>query len=149
MKKEQVLHLVYDLDWSLPEHIQKNAITQLTNVDPDLCDLLVQPRLKSTWLNATKVIKCIGYPKNIKAIPSLIWLLQDLSWPGVPNAIDIMKEIDTYILVPLLEQSIKKAYHDNDSLWLAGIKEFISSTSIIANDFSEKGVLELLSFADW
>jgi len=114
LKREIVLKYVMDLDWKLPKETQDNAIKMLMNIDPQLCHLLIQPMLKSTWHNATIVIKSLGYPHNEQALDGLIWLLQDLNWPGITNAFEILKGIDKKILLPLLGKNVKKAYIEQD-----------------------------------
>jgi hypothetical protein len=143
------MKLVENLDWSLPKEIQQNAMDQLIKIDPNKCDLLMQEMMKPTWHNSTLVIKEIGYPLNKKAIPTLLFLLQDLNWPGVKTAFEILQAVDKSYLVPLLEQNIEEAFNEEDYMWLGGIKYFVISSKIMRNDFQNPGIYDLLRYSDY
>ncbi len=149
MEYKDIIELVNQLDWSLSENIQNHAKTELINISPENCDLLIQPMLKNTWHNATLVIKTIGYPNNKKSLSSLIWLLQDLNWPGVSNAFDILKSVNKDILITLLESSIKRAYLESDYMWLGGIKYFLMDAQICRNDFKNLDIYDFLDYSDF
>jgi len=148
MKEEEIIKLIEDLDWNLPEKTQYEAMRKLMKIDEESCHLLVQKMKKNTWLNATRIIMDLGYPFNRKALPSLIWLLQDLNWPGVTNAFESLKIVDKKAITPLLEKCIKEAFEGEDFMWLGGIKYFVEEAEIAEEDFENKGIFDLLSCAD-
>lgn len=141
--------LIENLSWEMPEDKQLNAIQKLSELEPEKCHLLINPMLKSTWENATLVIEKIGYPRNKAAIPSLIWLFQDLNWPGVDRAFSILTRVDKCDLIPLLEDAIEKAYVEKDYMWLGGIKRFLESCRINEKYFINKDIYKLLIYADF
>lgn len=150
MNSNKMLELIKMLDWSLPRSEQKGAFKELLSVvDASNSDLLIQPMLKGTWYNAVLLTKAIGYSKNERALKSLIWLLQDLSWPGTYQAILILKKVDKSVLIPLLESAISEAFQSNDFMWLAGIKQFLFIAQIYKLDFVNSDIHDLLLFADF
>ena len=120
---DDISELVGNLDWNLPKCVQEKAIgTLLTTVNEDDYDLLIPLGSKNTWVNIVKIIETVGYPKNNKALPSLILLLQDLNWPGANEGMGILKNIEHEVLVPMIETAIESASMSCDYMWLAGIK---------------------------
>ena len=104
---------------------------------------------KSTWDNAVRIIKCVGYPKNKQALPSIALLFQDLNWPGAYESIEILKEIDKKVFLPIIEAAIEEAFKCKDYMWLGGIKQFIEDAKICKNDFEDNNMYDLLAYADW
>jgi len=149
MDNFEINQLIKNLSWDLPEDTQLNAIQKLLEIEPENCNLLLNPMLKATWENATLVIEKIGYPRNKAAIPSLLELFQDLNWPGVEKAFTILSQVDKCDLIPLIEDAIMKAYVEKDYIWLAGIKEFLRSSGINENHFYKKDIYKLLLYADF
>jgi len=49
----------------------------------------------------------------------------------------------------MLEKNIKKAYEEQDFMWLAGIKHFMQNATIPEADFDDKSVFNLLAYADY
>ena len=146
---EAVRTSIKNLNWTLPTNIQQNAIRDLLNIDDDNVAMLIDPNQKYTWENATLVIEQIGYPKNSKALPGLLWLLQDINWPGALKAIEILKSTDKLVILPLVEQTIIKAYEDEDYMWLGGIKRLIEEAKYTINDFSNVETYKLLNYSDF
>ena len=126
IEHDEIIKLVHDLDWNLSKQIQESAVSKLVNQINSLDTyLLIHPFNKCTWHNAVRVIELLGYPKNKNALPSLIYLLQDLNWPGNEKGMNILSKIDRNELIPLLEIAIKDSFNANDLTWLAGIKHFL------------------------
>jgi len=145
-----IISLVNDLDWNLPEEQRKKAAQAIINsVDMDDYDLLIIAGNKCTWSNSVLLLKEIGYPKNKKALPSLILLLQDLNWPGAVEGIEVLRQADKRAVIPLLEVAIEEGYSSCDYIWLAGIKTFLEFTLISKDDFSRKETYDLLEYAEW
>lgn len=149
MEVNQINMLLDDLAWTKPKEIRENAMSKLIKLDDDQIPLLIQEYGKTHWHNAVDVIKNIGYPRNIVAIPRLIWLLQDFNWPGVKTAMEMLEGIDTGIIIPHIEEALKKAANNGDFMWIGGIKRLVERLKIVKGDFSEKEVYDILELADW
>lgn len=149
MDNTKINQLIKSLSWELPEDIQLNAIQGLTKIEPEKCDLLINPMLKNTWQNATLVIEKIGYPRNKKAIPSLLWLFKDLNWPGVDKAFTILAQVDKRDLIPLVEVAIENAFAEKDYMWLGGIKCFLEKAEISEELFNNNNIFKLLMYSDF
>jgi hypothetical protein len=149
MELNEVEKLIRNLSWDMPEEVQLSAIESLMGIDDEHTPLLIQDNGKHCWNNAVKVLHKIGYPRNRLAIPRLIWLMQDMNWPGVPLAIEIMKDIDRSVLVPHIESALKEAVKYEDFMWVGGIQRLVDDLKISKADFHHKEVYELLKLADW
>jgi len=156
MDREFLLRQIQNLDWHLPEEIQKVAIDHLVRAEPEMSDFIIQELCnilaqgdKSLFENAVETIMLIGYPGNEKALSSLVCHLMDLNWPGVPKAIETLKSIEMKILIPIIEQHIQKAYENQDYMWLGGINYFLKGTGVTEADFNDLETYKLLSFADF
>lgn len=149
MEEKEVQELVEQLSWNLPYETQNKALKKLIDVNPEMLDIIINPYLKSTWENAVKIIELIGYPKNKKALPSLIALLQDLNWPGALHAVDLLKNVEEKVLIPLIEDAIKEANESSDEMWLWGIKFLLERTEIRKEKFKNDLLLILENMNDY
>lgn len=141
--------LVNHLSWDMPEAVQQSAMKSLMDISEEYVPLLIQDNGKSCWDNAVKVMRDIGYPRNRLAIPKLIWLFQDMNWPGVSVAIEIIRKIDKNITIPYIEDALKKAADDDDYMWIGGIQRLVDILDICETDFTNKNVSEYLKLSDW
>ena len=149
IEQDEIISLVNKLNWNFPEYEQKDAIKILKNiVHEDDYDLLIISGHKYTWPNTVEILKEAGYPKNRKALPSLILLLQDINWPGAREGMSVLKESDKKVLIPMLEIAIEEAYNTNDVEWLTWIKEFLEFAEINKADFVNCEVYGLLKHAN-
>ena len=149
-RQDGIMSLINKLDWSLSKDEQVSAIKILIDtIDEDDCDLLLIAGGKQTWHNSIIVLKDVGYPRNKKALPSLILLLQDINWPGASEGMALLKGVAPDVLIPLLEVAIEEGYNSCDFIWLAGIKHFLTIAQINKTDFINHDVYELLEYADW
>jgi hypothetical protein len=149
MHLDQVHQNIKNLDWSMPKEIQELAVKNLLGISDQHTPLLIQDYGKYSWENAVIVLKEIGFPRNRYALPRLIWLLQDITWPGALMGIDIMRTIDNKeVLIPLIEVALESASSENDYMWIAGIKRLIEDIGITDRDFNNKEVFHLLTLAD-
>lgn len=149
MELSEVKRLMKNLSWNMPQEVQLSVIRELTTIDDEYTPLLIQDTEKHCWENAVKVLNKIGYPRNRLAIPCLIELMQDMNWPGVPTAIEILKSIDKSVIVPHIEASLIKAAEDDDRMWIGGIQRLIDILQISESDFHDKEVYKLLKLSDW
>jgi hypothetical protein len=150
-REHKILKLVSKMDFwlEIPMSEQEAAIENLVAViDTDDCDLVILAGNKGTWINTVKALKIIGYPKNKKALPSLIYLLRDLNWPGAEEGMDILKEADRSEVLPILEVAITDAYNTKDDCWLLFIRTFLNFAEISKADFPNPDIYDLLKYAD-
>jgi len=149
-QQDEIILLVDNLDWGLSQEEQGNAIKKLLEiVSEDDYDLLLIAGNKRTWHNAVQVIREAGYPKNKKALPSLVLLLQDLNWPGVNEGMVILKDAGKDTLIPILETAIEEGFSSNDYTWLAGIRHFLEFAEIKKHDFKNYDTYDLLKYSEW
>lgn len=135
---------VNNLDWTKPANVQEEAILYLSSVDPQYQSFVFDKEQKHTWENAVRIIKNVGYPKNKDNIPQLIWLLKDVNWPGALDAIDILKELDRKLVIPLIEENTLIAHAEKDEMWLFGLKMFVEAAGYKKDDFSNQCCFSLL-----
>lgn len=148
-QKDEIISLVSKLHWGMPEEVQKYAIKMIENtVNEDDYDLLIISGHTFTRPNIVEILKDAGYPKNRKALPSLILLLQDLNWPGAVEGMSVMKDAGKSALVPMLEIAIEEAHNTNDEDWLGWIKQFLEFAEINKSDFVNCEVYDLLEHVE-
>jgi hypothetical protein len=138
LESELLLYYVYQLNWKLPKDDQENAIRILSNLSNEQVDLLIPKYGKECWENAVSILQKMGYPRIKKAIPKLVWLLQDINWPGAREALEILKSIDKEIIVPYIEDGCVIAFNDKDEQWLEFIKFACDELGISRDDFTNK-----------
>ena len=149
MNTNDILKYVHELDWNCPNDIQRKAINFLSEIDEEYVGLIFHKQLKSTWENAVKVIGKIGFPKNKSVLSDLVWLLQDVNWPGVKQAMEILSSIEKTILIPIIENALLSAESTSDTMWISGINLFVKKVGYSCDDFGDKKIFELLKMADF
>lgn len=142
--------LVENLSWDKDVNIQKDSINRLSEyIEDDKVSELITCYNKPCWHNGVLILKKIGYPRNKKAIPQLIWLFQDMNWPGVDMAIEILKSIEIKDVIPHIEDALLKASCEEDFMWIAGIKRLVKHLKLSSFNFSSEDVYKLLELAEW
>lgn len=149
MTLEEIKGYVEMLDWKNSQEEQSKAIHILSQIDEMDLGIILDKSKKSTWENAVKVIKQIGFPKNKSLLSELLWLLQDVNWPGAIEAIEILTSIDKKAVAPLIEQAIHSADLNEDFMWLGGLSLLVSKAGYSAEDFDDCSVFEILKKADF
>ena len=149
MNEIEIKDLVSKLSWEYPKEKQNKAIDQLSVVDEQYFYLLFNKNLKETWENIVLVIEKIGFPKNEFFIPELLWLLQDVNWPGSMHAIDILLKQNKDVVIPKLEHTIKEAYQQEDYMWLGRLKLLVEKGNYNEMKFIDENTLSLLEFSDF
>lgn len=149
MEEIEIMQLKQSLDWKHSKEEQDSAINNLSKVNEKYFYLIFDKTLKETWENAVLVIDKIGMPQNEFFIPTLLWLLQDVNWPGAVRAIDILLKQDKNILIPQLEEKIKEAYQNEDYMWLGGLKMLVKKCEYKSSDFFDEKTYALLEFSDF
>lgn len=149
MNLNELRETISDLNWNINESRQREAILKLVNVEDQYLPFIFSYTHKFEWENYVNVVAQIGFPRNIPMLADLLSLLQDLNWPGAMHAIQILKKIDSNVLIPLLEETIKKAYQEEDFEWLAGLKRLVSECHYEEKVFSSDDIFHLLDFASF
>lgn len=149
MYEIEVKELVSKLSWEYSLEEQNKAIDKLSDIEEKYYELLFNRKMKETWENAVFVIDKIGVPKNEFFIPELLWLLQDVNWPGSTHAIDVLLKQNTDIVIPQLEKKIKEAYQQGDYMWLGGLKLLVEKGNYNELNFVDENTLSLLEFSDF
>ncbi len=151
MNEEIIKQKVLELDWNQPLSVQQNAMDYLLKTEDKYLHLLFvfDGKYKFTWENSMEIISEIGFPRNKILLPRLIYLLQDINWPGARKAVEILKSCDKKILVPLVENTLIQAYKSNDFMWIGGLKLVVDGKPILKEDFSNPEIYELLKYSDF
>lgn len=140
------------LDWNRSRQMQKNAIAEAVSVilenKVSLAQLFAKTS-KSSWENYCEVVEKVGCPANYVAIPSLLFLLQDINWPGANKAIEILSSIDRGVILSVLEKTIQRAYNDDDAMWLAGLKLLVNRMGLNSSSFEDINTYSMLQKADF
>jgi hypothetical protein len=89
--------------------LMETLVHELAQHPDDVLDFLVfvlaRP-LKEWWEEAVNVIIAIGYPRNSKALPQLIWVATDGNTPGSREAFDYLRSLDVAVMVPHLNACV-------------------------------------------
>ena len=149
MNEKDIKQKIRELDFKLPMTVQQNAVDCLMKTEDKYLNLLFDTKLKCTWENSVKIIDKIGFPRNEVLLPKLIWLLQDINWPGALMAAEILKSIEKRTLVPLVEKAIIQAYEYEDYMWIGGLKMVVDKKPILKEDFNNPATYELLKYSDF
>ena len=149
MKKEAIIQYVRELDWRYPADVQQNAVRALTQTDDQYLHMILDKHQKATWENAVQVIGKIGYPRNAPLLSDLIWLLQDVNWPGADKALEILSSLDKKFLMPLIEEALCTAEADHDTMWIGGINLLVKKARIQMKDFHDDKMSDILKKADF
>jgi len=148
-QQDEIVKLVHRFNWSLPQEVQDDAVKKFLDLAEEE-DYALLPIIgeKRTWENATHAIKSAGYPKNKQALPGLMFLFQDINWPGALESVAILKDIDRRVVMPFIAAAIKDAFDSKDYQWLWGIRCFLNDAQICKSEFEEEDVYDLLAHAD-
>ena len=133
------------LHWHLPEQLQQEAIECLVEYMPrDQLELMFTMGRKSSFQNAVKVVKEIGYPDNEAAFPSMVELFQDINWPGAEEAVLYFQTLEKVIVVPYIEAGGKQAIAERDEQWLWFLYAVCERLMIDRTDFQNQAVFDAM-----
>ncbi|RUT39338.1 DUF5071 domain-containing protein [Paenibacillus anaericanus] len=96
-----------------------------------LVDSLITKSSKDQWHNAVKIIGKLDYSDQVQMVPQMLFLLQDVNWPGAVEATKIMESITPEELKPHIIRALVEANEENDTIWIAWIKEFIEKNILL------------------
>lgn len=138
----------YWLGKYIPENMQNEAMEYFMTCDEDLLPYILSYDNAINWDCAIKVLNRMGYPKNKKAIGSVMCVLRDINLPIADTAFQILVDNynhDSKNVVQEMEKIIIKAQHINDPDWLWGLCCAIEILGINKSDFSSEKFWDLLS----
>ena len=124
---------VYWLAECIPEYMRNEAIEKLMNCDEEYVPYIISGYNTETWKYGLKIVHDMGYPKNKKAIESVLYLFKDINWTTTPLALETVKEIyrnDSDIVKKAIENTTGKAIKENDEEWLYGLNWLKEKLSI-------------------
>ena len=148
MNEKQIADLLNEIIHIKNETKRQEIMNILTSLDISEIPLLIQDDGKSYWRTAVEIIKNIGYPRNISAIPKLVELLQDLNWPGAEEALEVLQTFEISVLVPYIEVALFEAKDNADYIWISGINKLIILRGIKKEDFLKKDAFDLLELSE-
>lgn len=132
---------------------EKNKIRKIDNFSHKIEDkdlhLLIMPSHKWFWTTAAEILQYIGFPRLEIVLPDLLVWLQDMNWPGADKVINILSTCKPKLILPFIENALKTAAAEDDTMWIAGIKKLISNLEIKEDDFSDKDIIHLLTLSDY
>lgn len=144
LKDEEIMYYVHNLNWHLPERIQKEAIQILSQLPPDKVDLLLSEYRKEYFENAVSILRKMGYPRNRKALPQLADLLEDRNVPGALEAIELFRDLGKAISTPYIEIECQKALQPLNEDWLEHLYFACDSLGITEENFSDKNAYRIM-----
>ncbi|MBQ7011413.1 MAG: hypothetical protein IJN63_06870 [Clostridia bacterium] len=148
--KSDINEAIEKLDWSYALPDQNSAVALLSSMSEQYdTQLIFDKKRKCTWENAVKVIELIGYPKNAALLHNIIWLLQDVNWPGALHGIEILAALDKRVVIPLIEEALFEADEKDDSMWIGGLKMLSNRLKLTCEDFSDAELWAVFTKADF
>lgn len=143
---EDLEKLLNSLSWYLPEEEQEIAIEELVKYKHYYLNSLITKTGKHQWFNAIRLIRKLNYSDQLELIPQMLFLLKDLNWPGANEAVELMIQMNKNELKPHIIIALEEADSDNDTIWIAWIKDFIERINL--TDLEAKHI-EILNKAEW
>lgn len=137
------------LNWKNPSNVQKNAIDFLINAEDWDCTGCIMNSPKETWENLINIVDKLGDSYKIKMIDDFLYLLKDLNWPGAKNAFNFLVKMQKQQILNNLELCLKKAYSEQDTIWIANIKSLTEECGLKSQDFNNINLQEIFKIAEW
>ena len=138
-----------DLSWDKDKRLQEEAVKYFSNDESLDFNILLKITPKKTMANLVEIITNKRVEEQYKSINGLLYLLQDLSWPGSEQAMSLLKTFPKEILLPHLENTLKEAGKKNDDNWLGNLKMLVKYHSFTKDDFKNIDFIQILEKAAW
>ena len=138
-----------DLSWKQDKRLQDEAIKYFSSDENFDFNNFIKDAPKEQMANLVEIIANKKYEEQHKSIDGLLYLLQDLSWPGSEKAMTLLKTFPKKILLPYLENALKEANKENDDNWLGNLKMLINYHSFTKDDFKNVDLEQVLEKAAW
>lgn len=142
------IHYIKNLSWKNNEKTQEEAITFLSNVDDWDCKGCIIDTPKDIWSNLLIVIKNRSDQDKVLLLEDLLFLFQDLNWPGALDSLEIIKSMKKERVKKDLEKALLQAYNENDGMWIANLKLIIEHFQFDEQSFSSFSLNEVLKKED-
>lgn len=146
MEKDELLN---NLEWSISKELQKDSIDKLLKRNDIDYSLLIPGKGKKFWFNSVELIHRKGYPGNEDAISGLLFLLQDMNWPGSLKGLEILKSFSSEIIKKPLEKALIAANQENDTIWIVGLKILVERFHFTKIDFTKIDLNLIISKSEW
>ena len=137
------------LNWNQDKRLQDEAIKYFSIDENFDFNNLIKDAPKEQMGNLVEIIENKKIEEQYKSIDGLLYLLQDLSWPGSERAMTLLKTFPKKILLPYLENALKEANKENDDNWLGNLKMLINYHSFTKDDFTNVDLEQVLEKAAW
>jgi len=137
------------LNWNQDKRLQDEAIKYFSIDENFDFNNLIKDAPKEQMGNLVEIIANKKIEEQYKSIDGLLYLLQDLSWPGSERAMTLLKTFPKKILLPYLENALKEANKENDDNWLGNLKMLINYHSFTKDDFTNVDLEQVLEKAAW
>lgn len=138
-----------DLSWKQDKRLQDEAIKYFSSDENFDFNNFIKDAPKEQMANLVEIIANKKFEEQYKSIDGLLYLLQDLSWPGSEKAMTLLKTFPKKILLPYLENALKEANKENDDNWLGNLKMLINYHSFTKDDFKNVDLEQVLEKAAW
>jgi len=141
-----------NLDWHVDTELQIKTVKKFVELHytegefSALLHHLFQSGQKGKWENVVEIIRLIGYPDNQIYIELLFELLQDINWPGSPNALIVLTHLEETELIINTEKYLERAMEKNDVVWITWIKKLVEDAHIHYK--LSKEIQEILTHAE-
>lgn len=138
-----------DLSWKQDKRLQDEAIKYFSSDENFDFNNFIKDAPKEQMANLVEIIANKKFEEQYKSIDGLLYLLQDLSWPGSEKAMTLLKTFPKKILLLYLENALKEANKENDDNWLGNLKMLINYHSFTKDDFKNVDLEQVLEKAAW
>ena len=138
-----------NLSWKQDKRLQDEAIKYFSSDENFDFNNFIKDAPKEQMANLVEIIANKKFEEQYKSIDGLLYLLQDLSWPGSEKAMTLLKTFPKKILLPYLENALKEANKENDDNWLGNLKMLINYHSFTKDDFKNVDLEQVLEKAAW
>lgn len=138
-----------NLSWKQDKRLQDEAIKYFSSDENFDFNNFIKDAPKEQMANLVEIIANKKFEEQYKSIDGLLYLLQDLSWPGSEKAMTLLKTFPKKILLPYLENALKEANKENDDNWLGNLKMLINYHSFTKDDFKNVDLEQVLEKASW
>ena len=101
------------------------------------------------WKNFIEIIKGLGISQQEQLIPFLFECLKDPNWPIFEQAIVELKKIEGRKITKYVELYLKRAYKEEDYMWIGGIKCLVENADIKQSDFIDSDLFRLFEYGDF
>ena len=104
---------------------------------------------KMCWKNFIEIIKGLEISQQEQLIPFLFECLRDPNWPIFEQVISELKKIGWKKITKYIETYLKRAYEEEDYMWIGGMKCLVKDIGIKQSDFINIDLFRLFEYSDF